>query len=430
MAIAVNVENQMNDDRPWGLLSGVRPAKIVHRRLDQGEHPQDILQYLINRYEVSPSKAKLLIEVAMNNRCWVPGPATAEAERLQVSLYLGITYCSTRCAYCSFPSALLPVDEEQIVCLLEAIGQDIQAVVKLLSTCGLTVRTLYIGGGTPTCLPDKLFAQLMIRLASAFDIAALQEFTVEAGRPDSISPEKLQFMRQAGATRISVNPQTMKQSTLDRIGRRHEAQQTVDAFRMVRAAGFERVNMDLIAGLPGETAADVKSSLTQVLVQKPENITVHTLALKRGTELTGRQAASDLPEPTAVRLMVEQSALQIKEAGMIPYYLYRQKNSPGNLENVGYAKPGSECVYNIDMIEERRTIIGMGPSAASKAVVPNGWRLDSCHFPKDIPTYIRRIGELAHKREQLIKSLFMVEKSGCCRRRFLCRSVPYHRLWP
>ncbi len=399
----------MNDGRPWGLLSGVRPTKIVHRRLDQGEQPEAILSFLTKRYEVAPDKAALLIAVALNNRSRIPAPDAAGADNRKVSLYLGIPYCSSRCVYCSFPSALLPEDEGQIACLLEAIGQDIQAMVKLLSTCGLAVQSLYIGGGTPTCLPEKLFAQLLEWLTSAFDIAAMKEFTVEAGRPDSISAEKLLLMRQAGATRISVNPQTMRQCTLDRIGRRHESRQTLTAFQMVRAAGFEQVNMDLIAGLPGEVPADMQFSLAEVLSMGPENITVHTLALKRGSELMNHWDTAGLPTPLDVRLMVEQSALRIKEAGLFPYYLYRQKNSPGNLENVGYAKPGSEGLYNIDIIEERRTIIGMGPSAATKAVVPNSWRLDSCHFPKDIPTYIRRIGELAQKREQLIKSLLSVD---------------------
>jgi oxygen-independent coproporphyrinogen-3 oxidase len=375
--------------------------------LDRGESLESIEKFIQNRYGASAAKASLLSEVAVNNRRFVPTPDMHETERRKVSLYLGIPYCSSRCVYCSFPSALLPVDEGQIACLLAAIGQDIQAVVKLLSTYGLKAESLYIGGGTPTCLPDKYFNQLMSLLHSAFDTSALKEFTVEAGRPDSITREKVDMIRLVGADRVSVNPQTMQQRTLDCIGRRHQAGQSLSALQIVRDAGLQLVNMDLIAGLPGENLADMQSTLTQVLAANPENITVHTLALKRGAELLNSLAATDLPAPAVVQSMVEEAALRIRSAGWTPYYLYRQKNSPGNMENVGYTRPGAECIYNIDMIEERRTIIGMGPSSATKAIYREEWRLDSCHFPKDIPTYIQRIGDLAAKRDLLIKSLFI-----------------------
>ena len=409
MDIAASAANGMNSDRPWGSLTGVRPTKIVHRRLDLGESPQDIAMFLTERYGVAAQNAGLLVEVAKRNRCMVPTPETAEQEKRSVSLYLGIPYCASRCVYCSFPSALLPTDKEQIVCLLAAIGQDIQAVVKLLSAYGLTVRALYIGGGTPTCLPEEFLARLLGWLSNSFDIPAMQEFTVEAGRPDSITPEKLRLLRQAGVTRVSVNPQTMRQLTLDRIGRNHSAEQTLQAFSMARAAGFSRINMDLIAGLPDETLPDMQQSLVRVLAAGPENITVHTLALKRGAALRDTADAATWQDNSVVCQMVDASAREIRSAGLLPYYIYRQKNSPGNRENVGYAKPGTECIYNVDIIEERRTILGMGPSATSKAVRMPDWRLEGCFFPKDIPTYIRRITELAGKREQLIKTLFSAE---------------------
>ena len=395
----------MNSGKPWGRLTGVRPTKIVHRRLDLGETPEAIQEFLRRNYEVSPEKAVLLTEVAAANRFLVPTPATAQEESRRVSLYLGIPYCVSRCTYCSFPSALLPADEGQIICLLEAIGQDIQAVVKLLSTCGMTAQSLYIGGGTPTCLPGIFFKTLLGQLGEAFDIASLKEFTIEAGRPDSINPEKLGWMRQAGVTRISVNPQSMSQITLDRIGRRHRVGQIPEAMQLAREAGFQRVNMDLIAGLPGETTEDMSASLAQVLAAAPENITVHTLALKRGAQLQETVLTADMPLPSTVQKMVAHTACKIRENGLKPYYLYRQKNSPGDMENVGYARPDSVCIYNVDMIEERRTIIGMGPSAASKAVSPEQWRLTSCHFPKDIPTYIKNIQHLTTKRDSLIRSL-------------------------
>ncbi len=406
MDIAVNAGKNVNNKTPWGKLTGVRPTKIAHRLLDQGESSEAIQQFLQTQYGVSARKAALLAEVAQHNRPFVPTPATKEAESRKVSLYLGVPYCSSRCTYCSFPSALLPTDEGQIACLLQAIGQDIQAVVKLLSACGLTLQSLYIGGGTPTCLPARFFSQLMGWISSAFDTTALKEFTVEAGRPDSIDREKVEQMRQAGVTRISVNPQTMQQRTLDCIGRRHQAEQTLSALNLVREAGFQLINMDLIAGLPGEDITDVRSSVMQVLAENPANVTVHTLALKRGAQLLDCAESAGLPDPETVQLMVEETAERIRTAGWKPYYLYRQKNSPGNMENVGYTLPTAECVYNIDMIEERRTIIGMGPSAASKAVYSEEWRLESCHFPKDISTYIKRIDDLTAKRDRLIQGIF------------------------
>lgn len=409
MAIVVPVASAMTNESPWGILTGVRPAKIVHRRLDQGESPTDIQQFIQTRYGVSKAKAALLTEVALRNRSLIPTPENAGQESRSVSLYLGIPYCLSRCVYCSFPSALLPADKEQIVCLMAAIGQDIQAVVKLLSIYGLTVRSLYIGGGTPTCLPEEMLERLLNWITGSFDIPALQEFTVEAGRPDSITATKLQMIKQAGATRISVNPQTMQQRTLDRIGRNHSVEQIFSAFAMARTAGFAQINMDLIAGLPGETLLDLLSSLSQVLALAPENITVHTLALKRRAALYENAESGDLPQSSVVQQMVESSAQDIRLAGLLPYYIYRQKNSPGSQENVGYARPGAECVYNVDIIEERRTILGMGPSATTKAVYPDSWRLDGCFFPKDIATYVRRIEELALKREQLIKNLFAAD---------------------
>ena len=409
MVIAVPAANTMTSELPWGSLTGVRPAKIVHRRLDRAEPATEIQQFLQTRYGVSAAKAALLTEVALRNRCLITTPETAEQEKRSVSLYLGIPYCSSRCVYCSFPSALLPADKEQIVCLLAAIGQDIQAVVKLLSAYGLTVRSLYIGGGTPSCLPEDLLERLLNWLTGSFDIASLQEFTVEAGRPDSITAAKLQLIKQAGASRISVNPQTMQQRTLDRIGRNHSVEQIFSAFAMARAAGFDQINMDLIAGLPGETLTDMQGSLDQVLALKPENITVHTLALKRRAALFENAESGDLPQSSVVQQMVESSAYSIRAAGMVPYYIYRQKNSAGSQENVGYARSGTEGVYNVDIIEERRTILGMGPSATTKAVRTADWRLDGCFFPKDIPTYIHRIEELALKREQLIKNLFVAD---------------------
>ena len=396
----------MDSGKPWGQLNGVRPAKIVHRRLDGGEDAADIRRFLQERYGVSAERAMLLTEVAAANRFLVASPETASAESRSVSLYLGIPYCTSRCVYCSFPSALLPADEEQIICLLGAIGQDIQAVVKLLSNFGMRAQALYIGGGTPTSLPDVFFRKLLEQLTDAFHIGDLKEFTVEAGRPDSISREKLAWMRAAGVTRISINPQTMHQATLDRIGRRHSESETPAAVKMAREAGFDRINMDLIAGLPGETPDDMKFSVEQVLAMEPENITVHTLAVKRGAQLHEAPEDSCLATAAAVRQMVDDASQRIRAAGYHPYYLYRQKNSPGELENVGYTKPGNECVYNVDSIEERRTILGMGPSAASKAILPTEWRLNSCYFPKDIPTYIKRIHELTAKREALIGTIF------------------------
>lgn len=388
-------------DGPWGRLTGVRPSKIVHRCLDRGDTPEEIRRFLQSRYGASEERAALLTEISVRNRPQVPVPENYELHRAEVDLYIGIPYCSSRCVYCSFPSSILPTDTKQVFSLLTAIGQDIDAVVKLTGECGLTPRTLYIGGGTPTCLPFDAFRELMYMVQQAFPHPGL-EFTVEAGRPDSIDPQKVKLMRQAGVTRVSVNPQSMRRETLDRIGRKHSPEQVTDAFYMLRDAGFQAINMDLIAGLPGEDAATVCRSVEQVLAMRPDNVTVHTLALKRGAEMREYPDVWELPTDQEMADMVADSRRLIRLAGYFPYYLYRQKNSPGRLENVGYSIPGAECIYNIDIIEERRTIIGMGPSAATKATVLTDWRLESLHFPKDIPTYLKTVGWLAEKRNQLL----------------------------
>lgn len=392
----------------WGDLTGVRPTKIVHKYLDLDIQPAMIIDLLQQRFRMSKGRAELLLQIAGANRFLVPCPENYDRQRSEVSLYIGIPYCSSRCVYCSFPSAILPADTGQIFSLLAAIGQDIEAVVKLMGNYGLKPRTLYIGGGTPTCLPVDAFRHLLKTVASLMPYSWL-EYTVEAGRPESIDLDKLKMMRDFGVTRVSVNPQSMHESTLARIGRQHSREHVFQAVEMVRAVGINNLNMDLIAGLPGENAAQMIESLESVMALQPENITLHTLAVKRGAELSGEIAQIGLPSGELMTEMVESSRMMLLADNYRPYYLYRQKKSPGRLENVGYALTGAECIYNVDIIEERRTIIGIGPSAATKVIRSADWRLESLYFPKNIPTYIQAQARLFEKRDQLFDELFWKE---------------------
>jgi oxygen-independent coproporphyrinogen-3 oxidase len=376
--------------------------------LDHGVHFDSIVDLLQQRFRLSAGRADLLLEIASVNRHLVPCPEIFNPQQQEVSLYLGIPYCTSRCVYCSFPSAILPADTGQIFSLLTAIGQDIEAVVKLMGNYGLKPRALYIGGGTPTCLPADAFRRLLETIGRLMPYSWL-EYTVEAGRPESIDAEKLKIMHDFGVSRISVNPQTMHEQTLRRIGRRHSMEQVLNAVAMVRSAGIKNVNMDLIAGLPGESALQMQESLEAVLGLRPENVTIHTLAVKRGADLNDEASQLLLPSGELMTEMVEASRTLLRASGYRPYYLYRQKNSPGRLENVGYSLPGTECFYNVDIMEERRTIIGIGPSAATKLILSSDWRLESLYFPKNIPTYIQTLPRLLEKREQLFEKIFWKE---------------------
>ena len=371
---------------PWGALAGVRPTKITTKFLLEGGSLRSAGTMLKQIYYVTPARRQLCLEASQ---------ATVQAARLleprDISVYVGIPFCPTRCAYCSFVSASTSRSGGLVEPYLQALSREIQAVGQMLASSGLRARTLYIGGGTPTTLTACQLNRLLDLIDRSLDLTGCLEYTVEAGRPDTITQEKLQVLARHGVGRVSINPQSMDDRVLALCGRRHKAAQIPEGFRMARQAGFSSINMDLIAGLPGDTPAGFRGSLEAVAALGPENITIHTLALKKGADLY--QHPENLPNTEDVAEMVRFSQEFLRQQGYQPYYLYRQKYMSGNFENVGWCKPGKACLYNIYMMEELHSIVALGAGATSKANFPGG-RLERFANPKFPQQYMERLGQL------------------------------------
>ncbi len=383
----------LGTEPPWGALSGVRPSKLTTRCLLAGGTPLQADRLLRDTYYVSPSRRKLCVECSVE---------TAKASALlapeDISLYVGIPFCPTRCIYCSFVSQAVEKSGTMLAQYLDALLHELDAVGDCICTAGMRVRTIYIGGGTPTTLSAQQLDTLMEKIDRVIDRSALLEYTVEGGRPDTITPEKLGVIAAHGAGRISINPQTMNDAVLHGVGRRHSAQMVVDTFADARRAGFPAVNMDLIAGLPDDTAESFSDSLERVIALGPENITVHTLALKKGAALFARPER--LPEEATVGEMLSGAEAALRTAGYVPYYLYRQKYMSGSFENVGWTRPGFACLYNIYMMEELQTILSAGAGGMTKVNLPHG-RLIRFHNPKYPKEYIERIDSVCAEKRSL-----------------------------
>lgn len=392
---------------PWGILRGVRPTKIVHRLLDQGMAPRAAAEKMALDYAVDQTKAELATEVAVRQRSFLSLFRNNTSSRT-VSIYIGIPYCPSRCLYCSFPAYVLP-DRDTINAFMTALKQDIAAMAELIDRHNLIVQNIYVGGGTPTSLPGADFSLLLGVIRQSLINTATREFTIEAGRPDSIDDEKIAAMQYQRVTRVSLNPQTMQQKTLKHIGRMHTVQDIIDMFQKLRNVEIPVINMDIIVGLPGECEADITNTMEQISLLEPDNLTIHTLALKKGSLLKNDVLGPQqyiLPDEASVVEMLQIANSYARRMSMQPYYLYRQKYMAGNQENVGYARPGTECLYNIQMMEERQTIIGIGPAAATKAVDINTWRLQSCYNAKDVHTYIKNLAVYLRERQTLLTRLF------------------------
>ena len=385
-------------DYPWGIMTGVRPTKIVHRYRDAGMNDDTICRTVQEEYLIQPEKADLLLEVTARQR-----PFLLERQQAQklVSIYLSIPFCPTRCAYCSFPSFCLPklpLQEEYLTNLLAECA----AVAEALQQQGKQIQTVYIGGGTPTSLSAAQLQRLLDGVQRHLGSAALAEFTVEAGRPDTITAEKLQLLHDYKVGRISINPQTFSQRTLDAIGRRHTVQQIFDVYEQARQIGFNSINMDLITGLIGESLEEFAHSLDCIGQLQPENLTVHTLAIKRTAAL--QLEAISQQQEALVQSMHRYLGQWLTGQSYVPYYLYRQKHMLGDQENTGYCLPGKESLYNIQMMEERQTVFGLGVGSTSKYVNTADWTLTQSSNPKDLYFYNQRIEEIiSRKREQIAK---------------------------
>lgn len=381
---------------PWGTLTGIRPVKLPMEMLQEGVPAEEIPGRLMAAYSMSEKKARLAVEIAQVERRLLSAAGAQEAW----SLYAGIPFCPTRCAYCSFPSYPAAQFAGRMDAYLEALEKELAYFAQAMS--GRRLSTIYLGGGTPTSLSPNQLDRLLGFMEERFDTSSLLEWTVEAGRPDSITPEKLAALRRHPVTRISVNPQTMKEETLRLIGRRHTVDDVRRAFHMAREAGFDNINMDLIVGLPGETAADVARTMEEIRALGPDSVTVHTLAIKRAARLNTESTDFADYERDMSEASMDEAAAACRAMGLLPYYLYRQKNMAGNLENVGFAAPGKEGVYNILIMEEVQTIAAAGAGAVTKVLFPGG-RIARTGNVKEPESYIARIDEMVERKRQLLE---------------------------
>lgn len=380
----------------YGILTGVRPVKLVHRFLDQGYKKEEVKEVLEKEYLLDSDKADLLTRVACNNRSYL---LTREEAHELVSLYIGIPFCPSRCYYCSFPGAVLKDYEVQITNFMQALRYEIEGIGGFLRSKNIKVQTVYIGGGTPTVLSEKDLEDLFILLHNNFILDYTSEITVEAGRPDTLTWPKLRILKAAGVNRVCINPQTMCDDTLRAIGRNHDVKGVITAYNAAKKAGIENINMDVIVGLPGEAVRENMHTAEEILLLQPENVTVHTLSVKRGAKMAEKERkAVDEKRVCEVSEGVGYFFKVFTEAGYVPYYLYRQKYMQANMENTGFSKPGKFCLYNIQMIEERQTIIGLGGGAASKFVNSEDWTLSSLYNPKDPKTYSESVFALINER--------------------------------
>lgn len=389
----------------WGTLVGVRPTKLFHKLWDQLGSAEAAVNRLRKQYEVTEAKIALLEQVATLQRPYVA--PTDRADRL-ISVYGGIPFCQTHCTYCSFPYGLIQ-DYKRVPQFVEAFVTDSEHLQTILQNYDLQLGTIYLGGGTPTSLNEADFEIVVAALAKLREYGqsgADLEFTVEAGRPDSVTPYKLQTMARWGVNRISINPQSMQDSILKAIGRGHTAQAIKELYDYVRKYTSFQVNMDFIAGLPYQNEAHMIENMDYVCQAMPENVTIHTLALKRGSPLyegVGREA---MPEEKAVQAMVAYCKERLEAAGYVPYYVYRQQYMTSQTENIGYTLPGKVCEYNIRIMEERQSILSVGPGSSSKWMRAPEYRQLQQHMPKDVSVYIDTLSTLLDKRSQLCKQFW------------------------
>ncbi len=382
---------------PWGALSGVRPTKLSTRHMLAGGSERSADKLLKEIYYVTPERRKLALDCSRS--------AVAAVEKTQsqdVSVYVGIPFCPTRCSYCSFVSRSVGKRTGALEPYLQALMQELKLTGGLLKESGRTVRTVYIGGGTPTTLSSGQLAMLMDGIGEHFDMSRCIEFTVEGGRPDTLDLEKLKTVRSHGADRMSINPQTMSDAVLRACGRPHTGEDVLRVYGEAVAAGFEDINMDLIAGLPEDTWEGFCRSLEQVAGLKPANITVHTLALKKGADLF--EDPKGLPSAREVARMVDCAGEKLKGEGYRPYYLYRQKYMSGSFENVGWSRDGRDCLYNIYMMEELHTILSLGGGGMNKVNLPDG-SLQRFHNPKFPEQYIAQLDSVLEQKRQLFSLL-------------------------
>ncbi|MFR9069196.1 MAG: coproporphyrinogen dehydrogenase HemZ [Paraclostridium sp.] len=378
---------------PWGILTGIRPVKIVHNLLDQGLSEEDIRENLKNNYLIKDEKIDLALDIAKRERVFI-----YPIDKNKISLYVSIPFCPTRCVYCSFPANPMKQFGHLRDKYVKALIKEIKGLAKLLKDTNKDIETLYIGGGTPTALEANQLDVLIKALFEELDLSNIKEFTVEAGRPDTITKEKLEVMKKHNVTRISINPQTMNNETLAKIGRDHNVDDIINCFKMARDLGFDNINMDIILGLVDEDLEMVRNTLEKIKELSPESLTVHTLAIKRASTLKENLDKYELTRYEEMIKMIDLSMEYAKDMGLKPYYMYRQKHMLGNLENIGYAKEGFECIYNIQIMEEKQSNLAVGAGAISKYVYVDEDRIERTDNVKNVEQYIDRVDEMIERK--------------------------------
>ncbi|MDO4519498.1 MAG: coproporphyrinogen dehydrogenase HemZ [Eubacteriales bacterium] len=398
-ALYKELEKMTGRSLPWGNLTGIRPVKLAMGMIEAGMKNTEAAQTMREKYLVSAKKTALAVTIANRERDIL----SRFDYKNGYSLYIGIPFCPSICLYCSFSSYPLKQWKTKVDAYLDALCKEIRAVAQMMK--GKKLDTIYIGGGTPTTLEADQLERLLAEISSCFDVHRLEEFTIEAGRPDSITKEKLEAISHYPVTRISVNPQTMNQQTLDLIGRKHTVEEVESIYNLARELGFDNINMDLIVGLPGENIDMVRHTLEEMKRLKPDSLTVHSLAVKRAARLNiFREKYQEMSFENNQEI-IDLTMQAAYEMGMGPYYLYRQKNMKGNFENVGYATVDKAGIYNILIMEEKQSIIALGSGGASKILVRNGMenQIERIENVKDVKNYIERIDEMIERKKKGIE---------------------------
>lgn len=387
---------------PWGLMTGIRPVKKVTELIEQGLSKDDIEKKLTEHFELSQKKFNLAYETAVNQL-----PILESIDKSAVSLYVSIPFCPTRCSYCSFVSHSMDSAIKLIPQYIDALCCELEILGKIVKETDTKIDTIYFGGGTPTSISADDIQKIMQTVENNFDIDKIREYSFEAGRPDTITEEKLRVIKSFGASRISVNPQTLNDDVLRVIGRKHSGEDAIKAFELARKIGFDNINTDLIAGLPTESAESFRNTLDRITELSPESITVHTLTVKRSADLF-ETGCKNMSNPASE--MVDYSIEKLMSLGYLPYYMYRQKNTVDNLENVGYAKKGYESQYNIFIMDETQTILGVGCAASTKLVYPDG-KINRIHNYKFPYEYINRFEQLMQKKKEIAECLKKIKST-------------------
>ncbi|REB04708.1 coproporphyrinogen III oxidase [Sporosarcina sp. BI001-red] len=398
------LESSTGMNQEWGILTGIRPTKLYHKYRQESHSAHDVKQLLMDKHRVSERKVNLLETITDIQLKAVPDLYNVQEE---VSIYIGIPFCPTKCAYCTFPAYAIHRKSGRVETFLDGLHEEIRQLGEWLTERNVKVTTIYFGGGTPTSIEaEEMDALYQVMVESFPFMEEVREVTVEAGRPDTITPAKIDVLKKFGIDRISVNPQSYTDETLKAIGRHHTVQETIDKFKLSRSMGMNNINMDLIIGLPNEGIEEFSHSLQETEKLQPESLTIHTLSFKRASEMTRNKKKYEVADRPTAEQMMKLGEEWTEANGYVPYYLYRQKNILGNLENVGYSKPGEESIYNIMIMEEVQSIIGIGCGASSKFRDPKTGRITQFHNPKDPAAYILSYQESIERKLELLDEIF------------------------